>query len=86
MLETNGMENKLLGPSLINLENLFKPFWDRYLSELKNALCWCYKNIRKKFLPRINWIYYWRLFCATDEHLNYLQPIEPIKMETVYKR
>ncbi len=29
--------------------------------------------IRKGFLSRINQIYYWKLFCTTHEHYNYLK-------------
>jgi len=31
--------------------------------------------VGKEFLSRINQIYYWRLFCKTHEHYNYLQLI-----------
>jgi hypothetical protein len=33
-------------------------------------------RMRKEFLSRINWIYYWRAFCTTHEHCNYLQLIK----------
>jgi len=42
--------------------------------------------IRKEFLSRINQIYYWRLFCTTQEHYNYLQLIKLDKIEIINKR
>ncbi len=33
----------------------------------------------RKGLSRINWIYYWRSFCTTHEHYNYLQLMYLIK-------
>ncbi len=38
-------------------------------------------NITKEFLSIIDWIYYWRLFCTSHEHYNYLQLTQLIKME-----
>jgi hypothetical protein len=43
-------------------------------------------TIRREFLSRINWIYYWRLICTTHEHYNYLQLIKLINIETIHKQ
>ncbi len=40
----------------------------------------------RKDLFRINQAYYWRSFCTTCEHYNYLQLIWLIKMESIYNR
>ncbi len=44
--------------------------------------------IIKEFLSRINQVDYWRSFCTTHEHYNYLQLIKliKIKMVSIYKR
>ncbi len=39
---------------------------------------------RKEWLPRIN--QYWRSFCTTHEHYNYLQLIKQIKMVSIQDR
>jgi hypothetical protein len=49
----------------------YKNLWRKtlsYMAYFKNYSC-----IRKEFFSRINWMYYWRLFCTTHEHHNHLQ-------------
>ncbi len=41
---------------------------------------------KEAFLSRINQVYYCTLFCTTQAHYDYLQLINLIKLETIYKR
>jgi hypothetical protein len=43
-------------------------------------------TIRKEFLSRINEVYYWRYFCTTHEHYNYLQLMKLIKNGNTYAK
>jgi hypothetical protein len=71
--ETRRMPKRFDAQPRVNFINILHS----YIMVLANIYCMYdpMQCIRKEFLSKIHWIYYWRLFCSKHKHYNYFKLI-----------